>query len=195
MTHDPDLFCLDTMILTEAGEVRVQDLAMADLVVTIRAEGPASCRVAATGRRHIDLMRHPCPALASPVRIQADAFAPGMPSRDLRLSPHHAVYLDGHLFEANALCNGITIFQEPAVQSVTYVQLVLETHDVLLAEGLPVGSSLGGSGNVVALHPDLRRRGTAALCLNLVTAGQLLAETRRMLEYRAVRKASKRSLF
>jgi len=42
----------------------------------------------------VDCEHHPVPADVHPVRIHAGAFAPGVPARDLRLSPDHAAFVD-----------------------------------------------------------------------------------------------------
>jgi hypothetical protein len=57
----------------------------------------------------------------------------------LRLSPGHAVCVDamGEVFvPIDHLINGVTIFREE-VSEVTYWHVELESHDVLLADGLP----------------------------------------------------------
>ena len=49
------------------------------------------------GYRHLDLVRHPAVDRVAPIRIRAGAFADGAPSRDLSLSPGHAVLREGVL--------------------------------------------------------------------------------------------------
>ena len=155
-----------TRILTPEGDMLVEDLAVGGSVVTVREGGPATRKIVWTGKRSLDIARHPRPELGLPVRILAGAFAPGLPERDLRLSPHHAVYANGHLFEAISLINGVTILQEQNTRFVTYHHIELDEHDVMLAEGLPAESFLDtGNRNMfehvsapMALHADFRRR-------------------------------------
>jgi hypothetical protein len=115
------------------------------------------------GYRHLDLRRHPDPAAAQPIRILADAFAPGVPRRDLRVSPAHALLVDGVLIPARLLVNGATVLHEAACRQVTYFHVELDSHDVLLVEGLAAESYLD-TGNrgifenaalPLTLHPDL----------------------------------------
>lgn len=70
----------------------------------------------------------------------AGAFGPGLPKRDLRVSPRHAIYMDGNLFWARALVNGATLLQEQDTRKVMYYHIELETHDIVLAENLPAES-------------------------------------------------------
>ncbi len=65
--------------------------------------------------------------------------AENLPEHDVRLSPGHAVYVDGVLVPVGHLVNGATIVQE-AVKQIRYFHVELDSHDVLLAEGLPCES-------------------------------------------------------
>ncbi len=65
-----------------------------------------------------------------------------LPASDLWLSPGHAVRLDvlGEvLVPIGALINGATIVQEE-VDSVTYWHVELDSHDILIANGMPAES-------------------------------------------------------
>ncbi|MCW3473935.1 Hint domain-containing protein [Limobrevibacterium gyesilva] len=93
------------------------------------------------GHRHVDCRAHPRPKDVMPVRVRAGAFGPGLPVRDLLLSPDHAVYADDVLIPICTLINGTSIVQE-RVDTVTYYHVELPVHDVILAEGLPAESFL-----------------------------------------------------
>ena len=125
-------FAAGTRILTTAGEIAVEALAVGDFVPTLSG---ALRPVVWISRTRID-------HCAAPIRVAAHAFGPGMPHRDLRLSPDHAVSLDGALVPIHLLVNGATIRQEPGAGVVTYFHVELDAHDVLLAEGLPAESFL-----------------------------------------------------
>jgi hypothetical protein len=60
-----------------------------------------------------------------------------MPHTDLLVSPDHGVFVDGKLICARQLINGTTIRQEEDYTSVEYFHVELESHAILLAEGLP----------------------------------------------------------
>lgn len=127
-------YCHGTLILTDRGEVPVEQLAIGDRVVTL--EGTAK-PVRWLGRRSyagrfLARRRH-----VLPVRFAAGSLGEGLPRRDLRVSPLHAMLLDGVLVPAGQLVNGTTIVQELGCARVDYVHIELDGHDVVWAEGAP----------------------------------------------------------
>jgi autotransporter passenger strand-loop-strand repeat protein len=150
-------FAAGTLILTENGPVPVEQLSVGDRVLTI--EGSAE-PIVWIGARTIDCQRHARPEQVQPVRIRADAFGPNAPSRDLFLSPDHAVFTEGVLIPVKHLVNGGSVRQVDAAR-VTYVHLELPRHSVIVAEGLAAESYLDtgdraafiGDRPVITLHP------------------------------------------
>jgi hypothetical protein len=132
-------FAEGTAIATPDGHCPVEALKPGDLVRTTSGDARP---VRWVGFRALDLTRHPAPELAQPIRIAAGAFADTVPSRDLRLSPDHAVLLDGLLIPVKLLRNDASIARETDCLRVTYYHVELDTHDVLLAEGLAAESYL-----------------------------------------------------
>lgn len=125
-----------TRILTQAGEVAIEALRPGDLVVTCLGRGAMLKPVVWIGRRRVAPALQPTPRRARPIRIRQDALADGVPTRDLLVSPSHALFLDGHLVHAESLVNGATITQE-SWPEVEYLHVELAGHDVILAEGTP----------------------------------------------------------
>lgn len=152
-------FAKGSRIAGPDGQARpVEDLTPGEVIMT----GSGAARpILWIGRRAIDCTRHPAPHAVWPIRIRAGAFAEAAPLRDLYLSPDQAVLAGDVLIQIGRLCNGTTIAQQPVAQ-ITYYHIKLETHDVLLAEGLAVETYLdtGGRDNFQAdavllrLHPD-----------------------------------------
>ncbi len=151
LSGPPACFAAGTRVLTQAGEVPIEQLHAGDSVWSRPRARFAP--IAWLGYRHVDC-RHA--GEARPVRIAAHAFGAGLPHRDLWLSPDHAISLGGVLIPVRALTNGATIAQQ-AVCAVTYWHLELTRHDVVLAEGLPAESYLD-TGNRAAFA-DARNRG------------------------------------
>jgi collagen type I alpha len=183
-------FLRGTLILTERGDVPVEELQAGMLALTYGRAEPATPRpVVWVGHRSIDCRRHPRPNLVWPVRVAAGAFGNGLPRRDLWLSPDHAVYFNGVLIPVKYLINDVTIVQMPVAEA-TYFHVQLGQHEVLLAEGLPVESYLESGdratfengGAALTLHPDFATHTWEAhACAPLVVAGPALAAARAML--------------
>jgi hypothetical protein len=131
-------FASGTRLRTISGEVKVEQLAVGDMLIT--NDGIAR-PIRWIGRRAIDLRSHPKPRDVQPVRVAPHAFGPSQPRRALLLSPDHAVYFDGALIPVRYLIDGKRIVQLQR-KSVTYWHVELDRHDVILAENLPVESYL-----------------------------------------------------
>ncbi len=170
-------FAAGTRIATTDGEVAVESLHPGD---TLRSAFGGGARVTWVGYRHIDCSRHPNPELVWPVRIAAHAFEPGRPSRDLYLSPDHAVFVRGALYPIKLLINRATI-RQVEVPAVTYYHVEVTSHDVVMAEGLPAEtyldtgnrSAFANGGASVAMRPDFAGDQAARLsrsCVPLLVA-------------------------
>jgi hypothetical protein len=152
-------FVRGTRIATPAGERSVEDLQAGDTILT---QSGTVRPVKWIGRRHVNIAAYASRDRAAPIRIKQGAFGDNLPTRDLRLSPEHAVFVDGMLICARQLINGGSIVQERELDSVEYIHVELESHDILLAEGLPTESYLdtgnrnwfAGDGSMIALKPD-----------------------------------------
>jgi Hint domain len=123
-----------TMIRTPDGEVAIETLKRGDLIVS--TEGRA-IPVNWIGRQTIST-RFADPLRALPIRVKAGALGDDVPSRDLLVSPDHALLLGDVLVQAGALVNGISIVRETNVpQSFTYYHVELNDHSLILAENTP----------------------------------------------------------
>lgn len=189
-------FAAGTLVATARGEVAVEDLRVGDLVVTVGGDA-ALQPVVWLGHTRMNIARHPNPAAAAPILITAGALADGVPHRDLRVSPEHAMFLDGCLVPAKHLVNGASIVQEVWCPEVTYWHVELATHSVLVAEGA-LSESYFDDGNrtffdnhgVTALVKDFASarqncRYAEAACHPLLQDGPLLERIRARIEARA----------
>ena len=83
----------------------------------------------------------------APVRILRGAFGPGLPSRDLLVSPNHRVmhrspwaqlWFDSAdvLLPAKFMINGRTVRHETAARRVEYWHFLLDSHEVVWSNGV-----------------------------------------------------------
>ncbi len=190
-------FVAGTLIRTDHGPLPVEGLRPGMRAVAYRGE---PVEIIWTGHRDIEFRRHPRPDSVQPVLVEAGAFGPGLPSRDLWLSPDHALFVDEVLIPVRCLINHQTI-QQISVSEVTYFHIELPEHDVILAEDLPAESYLAvgdrfdfdQDGEVIGLHPDFEARLTRDVALSwetrgaapLVMSGPRLAAVRSRLAHHA----------
>ncbi len=187
-------FLAGTHIATPHGEVAVEDLRSGDCVLTLGSDGALMPRqVRWIGRRRIDLARHPRPEAARPIRIRRSAFSEGVPSRDLLLSPDHAIYAEDVLIPVRWLVNGHTVASEKRMRYVEYFHVELDHHAILLAENLPAESYLDtgdrstfeNGGVETDLYPDFASRTwEAGGCARLVVTGPEVERVRHRLRTR-----------
>jgi hypothetical protein len=130
-----------------------------------------------------------------PIEVAAHAFGPGAPARSLRLSPEHAVFIEGVLVPIRELQNGTTI-RQVNVAEIVYWHVELDTHDVILAEGLACESYLDfddhadfEDGPVMNLHPRFAASdvGAKSPCAAFVRQGVLIELVRAKLARMAAR--------
>ena len=184
-------FGAGTQLLTPDGMIAVENLAAGDEVLSGRTGDTR--KIIWTGARRIDLTRHANPEKVTPVRVCAGALAPGLPERDLILSPDHALLLEGHLVEAKTLVNGATILWDKSRRAVTYHHIELAEHDVVLAEGIPAETFLDSGnrpmfeGAAIQLHPDFASERQNRACAPLALEGPALTKIRQNLLERALR--------
>jgi hypothetical protein len=186
---DAACYCRGTRLTTPMGSCAIEALAVGD---ELRTANGALRRVRWLGFRGIDCTRYADPKTVWPIRILRDAIAPGVPARDLCVSPGHGILIDGALVQAGNLVNGATILQESR-DSVEYWHVELDTLDIVLAENLPAESYLDtgnrtafiNGGAFLEIHPDFQPRHWADTCVPLVLEGPALVAARRTLLARA----------
>ena len=126
-----------------------------------------------------------------PIRIASGALADGVPRRDLNVSPGHALLIDGVLVAADKLINGISICQLETVDSLEYIHLELDGHDVVLAEGAAAETyvecdnrgKFQNAAEFGQLYPDVEAP-KWAYCAPRVEDDESLARVRRILDQR-----------
>lgn len=139
LQEKPYCFLAGTNIRTPTGERSVETLQAGDFVLT--ADGTSKpvrwIGTTVTARLFAD------PVHMMPVRIKAGALADNVPSRDLLVSPGHAIMVEGLLVHAGALVNGASIVRETDMPLLfSYYHVELDSHDLLVAENTPAESFL-----------------------------------------------------
>ncbi|MDR3506193.1 MAG: Hint domain-containing protein [Acidocella sp.] len=139
LIEDVNCFARGTRIATAVGDVPVEGLKIGMEVKTLHA---GLRRIKWIGRRSYTapFVNH---VKVLPICIKAGAIVPGVPARDLFVSPGHGICIDGALVHASRLVNGVTIFQVPAVDVITYFHIELDSHDVIYAENCPAETFIG----------------------------------------------------
>lgn len=156
-------FAEDTDIATPDGPRQVSTLKAGDQVVTLDGE---TRTIVATNARHVlplELFRE---TRLLPVRIAAGALGGGLPTRDLRVSRQHRILFASRiarrifgqqevLIPAFRLVGlpGITV--DRAIGHVTYHHILLDRHDVVLANGAPAETLFVGPMSAQALQDEL----------------------------------------
>ncbi|MEO0748850.1 MAG: Hint domain-containing protein [Pseudomonadota bacterium] len=167
-------FTPGTRIQTPEGPVAVEDLREGDAVQT-KDSGPQ--RIEWTGSRRMSGARLFAMPHLRPIRICAGSLGMEQPDQDLLVSPQHRMLVRGAvarvlfntpevLVSAKDLVNQSTITTDVNLREVTYVHLLLPSHQIVWANGVetesfhPASASLASlddedRARLLALHPQL----------------------------------------
>jgi hypothetical protein len=182
-------FVPGTRIATPSGDAAVEDLTIGDHVTLLSG---GSKPIKWIGRRSYDGRFAGANPAILPIIIRAGALADGQPARDLRVSPKHAMYFDGILIPAEKLINGKTILQSETVDSLTYIHLELDDHEVIFADGAATESFIDCDSRMMfqnahefaELYPG-DQASAWEFCAPRIEVGEALARVRRDLAARA----------
>lgn len=159
-------FTPGTRIATPEGPRPVEQLQAGDWVQT-RDSGAQE--ILWTGARRMTGARLMVMPHLRPVRIKAGALGIDRPEEELLVSPAHRMLLRGRaaldlfgtpevLVAARDLVNGGTIAPDSSVREVTYIHLMLSSHQVLWANGVETESFHPASASLSALVDGDRQR-------------------------------------
>jgi hypothetical protein len=137
-------FLRGTLIQTSDGEIPVEELKIGTLVDTLRGPMPVKW----IGCQKFEKTSPSWHWSVAPIRVARFALSDQYPRRDLFLSPHHSLFIDGLLLPVEWLVNErtITIAEMNGRDSIDYFHIELETHEVIFAEGTPVETLLTNDG-------------------------------------------------
>ena len=155
-------FTSGTLILTDRGQISVQDIRSGDRVMTTGGNSEVVRLVLSRSLRQSDLLKTP---ELRPVCIMAGALGHGLPRRDLMVSRQHRILVRSDIAQRmfdtrDVLVSAIRLTDLPGVHvncdatQVTYHHLVFDRHVVLFAEGAPSESLFTGPETLKSLPPE-----------------------------------------
>lgn len=132
-------FAGGTHILTTEGEIPVEELAPGDLAIS---PAGSAAKITWLGSYGVDLKASVDRAHLSPIKIMRNALSDGVPHRDLFLSGHHGLFIDGVIIPVRLLVNDLSIVRDDTLDSVVYWHIELLRHGFVVAEGAAAESYL-----------------------------------------------------
>jgi hypothetical protein len=138
-------FLRGTSITTPTGEAFIEDLQIGDRVATVGGDARA---VKWIGRHSYKRSGPSWNDSVEPIRVRRHALGQNTPYEDLYLSPGHALFIGGVLIRVKDLVNGTSIAPAPHRETIEYYQIVLDSHDVIFAQGVPAETFLLASNNI-----------------------------------------------
>jgi Ca2+-binding RTX toxin-like protein len=189
-------FTPGTLIATDRGEVRVENLRLGDRVLT-RDAGYQPIQW--IGRRDLSAEELAAAPKLNPVRIAKGALGLNLPERDLVVSPQHRMLMTGTRAEllfgehevlvAAGHLTAVAGVRQEAPAGLSYIHLMFDSHEIIRANGAwsesyqPGSLTLAGMDEgprqeLLELFPDLRLRflfPAARLSLKLHEAKLLMA--------------------
>jgi hypothetical protein len=162
VTTDPNPVCFlrGTMIATPSDEVAVETLKAGDEVLTASGDVARVRFVAARVMSEAELLFR---ANTRPVCIPAGVMGAGLPTADLWVSPQHRVLVQG--WEAEMLFGESEVLvpakhlkiaaAAPAQpETVEYIHLMLDRHDIVLSNGIATESLFPGDTAIASLTDE-----------------------------------------
>ncbi|WP_424941563.1 Hint domain-containing protein [Aliiroseovarius sp. S253] len=155
-------FAKGTRIATPDGHQLIETLREGDKVLTAKGEAHT---IRWIGRREVSAFELLHAPKLCPVRIRAGALGNQLPVRDLLVSRQHRILIKSKVAERMfgtkevlipaiklTECSGIEIDDRP--RPIEYFHILLDEHEILLANGAPAESLFTGPEALKALSPE-----------------------------------------
>jgi hypothetical protein len=162
----PKVICFTpgTLIATDRGQVRVEDIREGDRLITRDSGLQPVCWVGSKSLTAQHLQAHP---ELRPVLIQAGSIAPNIPEVDMLVSPNHRMLMTGSsvqmimsetevLIAAKHMAGKAGITTVESYTGVHYIHIMCEQHQVILADGAWTESFQPGDYSLEGLHDAQR---------------------------------------
>ncbi len=164
-------FTAGALIATARGTRPIETLKIGDHVLTLDHGIQRIRWIGARTMTASELTRH---ERLRPILFRAGSLGQGLPTQDLRVSPQHRMVVrspivrrmfdvDEVFVAAKFLCGLPGIERDDTVAETTYIHLLLDQHEVLLANGAPAESLYTGPMAMQALDREAAREVTEIL--------------------------------
>ncbi|MBB2163971.1 hypothetical protein HLH26_05360 [Gluconacetobacter sp. 1b LMG 1731] len=166
-------FLAGTMIRTPTGDVAVEELSTGDTILAYVDGQPVARTIVWAGMARVHVRPRPAGDEAGwPLRIVKDAFADGVPYKDMLITSEHCLFFDGAFVPARMLVNGQSIFYDRSIPAYAYYHIETEGHAVVMADGVLTESYLDTGnrevfrqhGRIASLAPDRALTWNDAAC-------------------------------
>nr|WP_244905930.1 Hint domain-containing protein [Rhodovulum imhoffii] len=157
-------FTPGTHIETDMGLMPIEDLQVGDLV---RTKDNGFQPIRWIGVQKLSAQTLAVNPKLRPVRIRADALAPGYPITDLVVSPQHRILVNSRIAarlsgtqeilvaaKQLVLLDGVDYAEDPS--EVMYVHFLCERHEIVYAEGVETETLYTGPEALRTLRPEAR---------------------------------------
>ncbi len=194
-------FAAGTQILTERGEMAIEDIAIGDMVQTLDHGLQPVRWIGCRRMDSIDLAANP---KLKPIRIAAGCLGGALPHRDLLVSPQHRILVRSkiaqRMFGTQEVLGaakqflrleGFDIVQD--VAAVTYYHMLFDQHEIIFAEGAPSESLFTGPVALDSVGAEARDE-ILAIMPGIAEAGREIEGARMLLSGRPARKLASRHL-
>ena len=159
-------FTPGTWLETPKGPRLVEDLVAGDKIVT---KDSGAEPILWVGSRNVSGARLYAMPDLRPVRIREGALGSGQPAGELVVSPDHRMLVQGQaaralwgedevLVAARDLVNGRAVARDMGAKSVTYIHLMMASHQVLVANGVETESFHPAAARLDAIEEEQRQR-------------------------------------
>ncbi|MEE4235428.1 MAG: Hint domain-containing protein [Anderseniella sp.] len=156
-------FCTGTVILTPSGYRKIETLKAGEMVLTAQGEEKPILWIGKTDATVAEMQSS---VERRPIRIPADAFSPGVPFDDLFVSAQHRIVLwhvfadllfgqSGVMVRAKHLLGACAETVIPT-SSLSFFHVLLDQHDIVLANGLEAESFQPSQSNEIGMVPEMR---------------------------------------
>ncbi|GEB38536.1 hypothetical protein GLI01_25710 [Gluconacetobacter liquefaciens] len=166
-------FLAGTMIRTPTGDVAVEELSTGDTILAYVDGQPVARTIVWAGMARVHVRPRPAGDEAGwPLRIVKDAFADGVPYKDMLITSEHCLFFNGAFVPARMLANGQSIFYDRSIPAYAYYHIETEDHAIVMADGVLTESYLDTGnrqafrqhGRVASLAPDRALTWNDAAC-------------------------------